>query len=385
MGVKENIKDWMYLKKTIHKPIAVKEFEKENNQLRDLINLSERVKNRTKKAQILQDIKLLRYGLEGEQNVYFELMNSFVPMLILHDVRLEFDDYTAQMDFIVITYKHIIILETKKLNGDIEINADGDFIRSFKSNSGKIYKKEGVYSPVSQNERHVKILQKVLMRAELVNKFYSFKSAVIMANPKSIINKDKCPKNIKENLYKHDQLANFMQKSVKEKVELGRMDDRRIHKIAAFLKENHKPANYDYMARYGLKEEDLTPVANKLSDEEIESLMLELESSYAEYYMTASEEKTVMEESWKDEDLTVGSDNKDVRKTDLYKKLKEYRLNKSRKEEIPAYAVFTNAELEEMVKVRPIDIKALYDIKTFSKRKTEMYGEDILRIIKEDK
>jgi hypothetical protein len=53
--------------------------------------------------------------------VYFELKNSFIPMLCLHDIRLEYNDYIAQFDFILITCKFIYVLETKKLNGDIEI------------------------------------------------------------------------------------------------------------------------------------------------------------------------------------------------------------------------------------------------------------------------
>lgn len=37
-------------------------------------------------------------------------------MLCLHDIRLEYDDYVAQFDFILITKKCIFVLETKKLN-----------------------------------------------------------------------------------------------------------------------------------------------------------------------------------------------------------------------------------------------------------------------------
>ena len=83
----------------------------------------------------------------GEQNVYYELKNSFIPMLCFHDIRLEYNDYVAQFDFIVITTKFIYVLETKKLSGDIEVNSDGDFIRIFKNNNGKVIKKEGMYSP----------------------------------------------------------------------------------------------------------------------------------------------------------------------------------------------------------------------------------------------
>ena len=48
-------------------------------------------------------------------------------MLCFHDIRLEYNDYVAQFDFIVITTKFIYVLETKKLSGDIEVNSDGRF------------------------------------------------------------------------------------------------------------------------------------------------------------------------------------------------------------------------------------------------------------------
>jgi len=36
-----------------------------------------------------RDIVLLKYGLDGENNVSYELKNSFIPMLCLHDIRLQ--------------------------------------------------------------------------------------------------------------------------------------------------------------------------------------------------------------------------------------------------------------------------------------------------------
>ena len=64
-------------------------------------------------------------------------------MICLHDIRIEDGDYAAQLDFVVITHKYIMILETKKLNGDILINECGDFIRSIKNNYSKGTKKRG--------------------------------------------------------------------------------------------------------------------------------------------------------------------------------------------------------------------------------------------------
>ena len=183
-------------KKTITSPIFIKEFTKESQQLKDLMNLANKITSNKKKL-IDKDIALLKYGIAGEQNVYYELKNSFIPMLCFHDIRLEYNDYVAQFDFIVITTKFIYVLETKKLSGDIEVNSDGDFIRIFKNNNGKVIKKEGMYSPVSQNERHVNILREILLKEGMI-KTLPIKSAVVIANPKTIVKKEKAPKEISE-------------------------------------------------------------------------------------------------------------------------------------------------------------------------------------------
>ncbi len=125
-------------KRTINSTIFLKEFEEENTQLKELIELSQKVSGECKEK-IDKDIILLKEGLKGEQNVYFQIKNSFIPMLALHDIRLEYEEYTAQFDFILITKKCIYVLETKKLSGNIEINEDGDFIRTIRTKQGKFY------------------------------------------------------------------------------------------------------------------------------------------------------------------------------------------------------------------------------------------------------
>lgn len=76
-----------------------------------------------------------------------------------------------------------------------QITGDGDFIRTIKGYDGRVIKKEGMYSPISQNERHVNILKQILSQEKLVVTL-PVKSLVVMANPKTILNKTKCSKTI---------------------------------------------------------------------------------------------------------------------------------------------------------------------------------------------
>ncbi|MBD3843090.1 MAG: NERD domain-containing protein, partial [Campylobacterales bacterium] len=91
----------------------------------------------------------------------FKLKNSMVPILILHDVYLEFEDYQAQMDFVIVTPKFILVLEVKKLFGDIFVTDKGEFQRVIRKNN-RMVNKEGMYSPINQVERHVAILERYL-------------------------------------------------------------------------------------------------------------------------------------------------------------------------------------------------------------------------------
>lgn len=361
-------------KKTITEPIFMKEFKKENQQLIDLIELSKKVVS-DKKENIDRDIAFLKQGLDGEQNVAYELKNSFVPMLILHDIRLEFNDYVAQMDFILITHKFIYVLETKKLNGDIEITRDGDFIRSFKTNAGKVFKKEGIYSPISQNTRHVTILKKMLTKTGLI-KAYPIKSAVIIANPKTILNKAKCPKTIQNQLYKYDQLTVLVKKELDKFKEEMTYREKQMYEIAEFLLMNNKPISFDNIAKYSLTEEDfvnnnqaVTPTPNTFREVPVVAKQPLKETPAVEPVKLITLQPKV---------VTITK----LEETAVYKALKEYRLNTSRKENIKPYLLYNNDEMEAIICANPKTKADLLTCKGFGEKKFEKYGNSILEILK---
>ena len=133
-------------------------------------------------------VKNLKYGQIGENNVYYELKNSFIPMICLHDIRLKYRGKVAQIDFLIITSKYIYVIECKNLAGDITITDEGEFIRSFKNSYGKVISKEGMYSPIVQNERHINIIKEILNNEfKYKYKLKRIESLVVVSNPKTII------------------------------------------------------------------------------------------------------------------------------------------------------------------------------------------------------
>jgi superfamily II DNA helicase RecQ len=253
-------------------------------------------------------------------------------MLCLHDIRLEYNDYVAQFDFIIITNKFIYLLETKKLNGDIEITKDGDFIRNIKNYSGKVIKREGMYSPISQNERHVNILKEVLVKEKLI-KTIPVKSAVVLANPKSIVNKTKCPKSISNNICKYDQLTRLLKDAINDKSNEKDMLEKYIYEISDYLLENNKPITFDYITKYSLNETSFITIGE--TTKSINELFVE----------KVVQPVSVPIENTSTKNFSQGSD--------LYEALRQFRLTKSRKEGIKPYFVFTNKELEDILEAMP--------------------------------
>jgi hypothetical protein len=347
----------------IKSPIFVKDFEETNNQLADLNQLSEKVISGPKKENILKDIAFLRQGMSGEKNVYFELKNSFLPTLCLHDIRLEYDGYVAQFDFIVLSPSFICVLETKKLSGNITINSDGDFIRIIKDKTGREVRREGIYSPISQNDRHIRILKEVLLKEGLA-KTMPYRSLVVMADPKTIINKDKCPAPIKKSLYRHDQVVNYLEKLQNELKEEKYVMEQSLWNIANFLKDNHVPITPDYMGKYGLTEADFI----KGEPERIQPKQ-----------QPTTQPNTQL--NTQPNTLSNGSVAKHKDPEILTKELKEFRLTTSRTENVKPYFIFDNKQMEDLIAKLPRTKEELLTIYGFGPKKVEKYGDEILRII----
>ena len=124
-----------------------------------------------KMACILSNGSLSAGGQEGEirkKLIENDLVDCIIAMptnlfytvtVIIHDLTL-FDKNAdqSQIDFVVLTRNCAIVLESKSLQGNITINSDGEFTRQFVNNERKVYRKEGMYSPIRQNEIHVGVV-----------------------------------------------------------------------------------------------------------------------------------------------------------------------------------------------------------------------------------
>ena len=202
--------------------------------------------------QIQKEIAITKAGIQGEENILFELKNSNMDMYVLQDIYLETGDgLGAQIDFIVVTAKLNFIIECKNLFGNIEIDSKGNFIRTMEYGGKK--HREGIYSPITQNERHMAVLKECraenrnfLMGAWIRKNFDLWnKSLVVLANPKTIVNDRFATKEVKNQVIRADQLIEIMKKLISENRELP-STKKEMKEIAEKILRRNKEQRKDY-------------------------------------------------------------------------------------------------------------------------------------------
>lgn len=322
-------------------------------------------------AKIEKEIKLTSIGQFGENNIAFELKNSGMPMYIIRDLHIEVDDLSAQIDFVLVTRKLVILIECKNLIGDIEIDSSDNFIRTYEYNKKKF--REGIYSPITQNARHLDILKlarkdnikNVITKFAFEKVFYSFnKSIVVLANPKTILNDKHAKKETKDKVIRADQLVKYI-KNLNKNSKESSSSDKDMLNIANILLELHTSKKSDYAKRY---------------EKMIESKSSEVTVSKA---LSLSKTKFTEEKisSFVSEEVSSSDSGQKKLHEELVIKLKKYRLDQSRVEKIKPYIIFSNKEMNELIEKMPKNKEELILISGFGPVKTEKYANDIISIL----
>ncbi|HEY5970417.1 MAG TPA: nuclease-related domain-containing protein [Pseudoxanthomonas sp.] len=106
-------------------------------------------------------------GIRGEKDSAYLIDFDYARSpnwAVIHDLRVEQDGRSAQMDHVLINrWMDIYVLETKHFHSGLKITEDGEFLRW--NNHRRIF--EGMPSPLAQNERHIEVLKDVLAQIEL--------------------------------------------------------------------------------------------------------------------------------------------------------------------------------------------------------------------------
>lgn len=112
--------------------IILKESNSAEEHLAKLEELLPRATGKVKEN-IQKEIILTKAGIDGEKKVLYELKNSNMDLVVLQDICIRAKDgREAQIDFVIVTSKLMILLECKNLVGNIEIDSKGNFIRTIR-------------------------------------------------------------------------------------------------------------------------------------------------------------------------------------------------------------------------------------------------------------
>ena len=343
-------------------PIFLKETSNADAQIAQLKAL-EPLLNKKGQNIIRQDIKNIEYGIAGEKTIAFELRNSHMPMYILHDIYLEDGNLSAQIDYLVFTKKMCFVIECKNLYGDIEINNKGDFIRTTEYGGKK--KKEGIYSPITQNQRHLELMKKIKVdnKSNPITRFMADKyfenfnkSIVVLANPKTILNAKFAKKETREKVIRADQLVKYI-KDIYENSKEPVDSDENMFKWAESYLALHKYVEKNYTKKYD---------QYKIDTKEVEKF---------------STDNSVIEV-----DKVISVDIEvNVEESDIFKELKLYRLNKSRELSIKPYFIYNDNQLKNLITIMPRSKEELNTVSGFGEVKVNKYGDDILGIIEKYK
>lgn len=327
MGIVNDIFDSLRFKDTI--------FYKSNSDLQDRLDaLTKLNEEYPQNNDILNEMYIVKKGLDGEKEISYQLQKANIGMYVLQDVKVKYEDLTAQIDYIVITPIFTYYIECKNLIGNITVNEKGDFIREYTFNGKKV--KKGMYSPLRQVEAQREVIRKIWKNntSSLIKIFgsknfdYYRRVLVVAANQETILNTSKAPSDIKYKVLRADALVRQIQYDLDHK----RSDD------TFSSKKNMELTAQSY--------------ANLCVNENVD---------YYKYY--------------KDKFC------KNIIPDNLKERLMELRRARSTEMKLPAYYIFTNDELDKLVKLRPTSIDELKKLNILTPVKVKTHGESIINEI----
>ena len=329
MGLIDSAIDAFRFKETV--------FYKENSDLQSKYDALKKLNDEyPNNEDLLSEMYIVKKGLDGENEIGYQLKKAHIGMYVLRDIKVKYEDMTAQIDYVIITPVYTYYVECKNLVGNITVTDKGDFIREFTINGRKI--KKGMYSPLRQVEAQREVIRKIWeSNSSAIKKFFASKNfdyyrrvLVVAANQDTILNTNRAPKEMKYKILRADAL---------------------IRQIEYDL--DHR-GNDEYLeSRKGM--EEMAQSYIELSSKE--------EINYYDFY----KEKYC--------------NNKQENNDELKNRLIELRKTRSNEVNIPAYYVFTNEELDKLIEMKPKTIEELKNANILTPVKIKTHGEEIIKEI----
>jgi len=226
----------------------------------------------SKRWRVDRELKNLGKGERGEKDAAYHIgfygadsNNHF----LIHDLRLEYGDFTAQIDHLLINrFLELFVLESKSYGDTLEITKDGAFIAHY---GDKSY---AIASPIEQNDRHIHLLRKAINAADIVPrrlgvaipiKYHN----VVLIDPATKIDRPPQSDFDTSNVLHADRWVKEYSKS--DNVSLAEVATSLAKVVASETCEKfgrqlvgmHKPGSFNYKEQLGITDEDLAPKGSR--------------------------------------------------------------------------------------------------------------------------
>jgi len=124
---------------------------------------------------VLNNIEILRFGLQGEKEAFDLLSKLPRQYKILSDVHLVDGTKSSQIDFVIIGSNGVFIMESKHIKGIISGKEEDNYLQKIKIGKGgdKYYKK--MFNPIKQISGH-----KIGMDVFLKKKGFRYKAIPVL-------------------------------------------------------------------------------------------------------------------------------------------------------------------------------------------------------------
>ena len=208
----------------------------------------------SKKKQIKYELYKIKAGWQNEKdaayyiNTYYDRPEKEKKVVILHDIRIEYQDISFQIDHLLIFRSGIVIFESKYFSSNLYYDWKN---KSFSIKTSKGMK--GIQNPLKQAERQALNLRKLINKSAILkNNLPDRIDSYVLISPK-VHFKGKMP----DRILKADQ---FMDRFAEENEKIGFIEGLKvlknyfthsfeeIFKAGQFISELHQPLTYeDYL------------------------------------------------------------------------------------------------------------------------------------------
>lgn len=214
---------------------------------------------RSQRKDVEDELWAVRLGNQGEKEAAYHLdfhWKNGLNSAIIHDLRIEHEGRTAQIDHLILTRSlNLHVLESKNFRREVRISKSGEW--ETRTHSGW----RGIASPVEQNKRHIEVLKAYLRDRQLAPKRLGIPLPVrfqnwVLVSPQcqvrregddwsGVVRMDMFEKRFEEwaegsgVLQTFTSLASFVSRAT-------------LQRMGQALVYAHQPTTYDYAGKLGL-------------------------------------------------------------------------------------------------------------------------------------